>query len=618
MINTIALKTLRPHIYILLLHTLLASSYLQAQSPIWRNWYFGNHAALTWCNVPQNAEPIPIMTSDMYAVEGSASISDYNCNLLFYTDGVKVWGADNNIMSNTHYTSSGGELAGCYSSGQACMIIPKPGNTSLFYIITVDCVENNYANGMRYSVVDMNLNGGLGDVNLSEKNVPLLDSANEALSAIYKESNGAIWVIAHKNNTIDYYAFLITANGIELNTPVISSIGYNTSVFKTKLSRNCTKLATIGQGWFAGVEIMRFDKTTGMLSDNVVFSHSIRRGLEFSPNGKLLYLSTFTSLHQYDVTVFDSAHIANSEVLLDSNQTLGCDLQLGPDKKIYHAQVNSIYLNRINQPNEPGLACSFVSDDVLLGTTVNNANKSYFGLPNIIVPACEEGNEPIDLGPDAIICEGDSVILDATDQWENYIWTTGDTSQWIKVTQSGSYGVTVDNCCFDHEGSITVTVLPAPTVTFDSDSITSTLYSPLLLSPTITGAFSYLWSTGETTSEISVSQAGNYTITVSGNNGCSVESSITVIEGVGIGKIEDSNHLVVYPNPSSSSFYVKLNDAAAGTSRIEIYNIEGQLIISTNVTQATTHFDTAQLQKGIYFVNVKSEVMQTVKQIVIL
>ena len=52
----------------------------------------------------------------------------------------------------------------------------------------------------------------------------------------------------------------------------------------------------------------------------------------------------------------------------------------------------------------------------------------------------------VDLGNDTTsICQGDSVLLDAGSGHTNYLWSTGDTTQTIYASTSGSYSVTVGN-----------------------------------------------------------------------------------------------------------------------------------------------------------------------------
>ena len=94
------------------------------------HWHFGSGAGLDF----SSGTPVPeanAMISDVAmgeAQEGTASISDTCGNLLFYTDGDTVWNRNNQVMPN------GTGMTGCWSSTQSSLIVPQPGNDSLFYI----------------------------------------------------------------------------------------------------------------------------------------------------------------------------------------------------------------------------------------------------------------------------------------------------------------------------------------------------------------------------------------------------------------------------------------------------------------------------------------------------
>jgi hypothetical protein len=129
------------------------NAFAQKQNNQWR---FGGAGAVDFNTVPPSfVTGCPILTS-----EGSASVADRVTGaLLFYTNGGKVWNANNQVMPNGTGLLGGTALL---SSTTASVIVPKPGSCNLYYIVTVDEIGSN--NGVRYSVVDMTLNGGLGDL----------------------------------------------------------------------------------------------------------------------------------------------------------------------------------------------------------------------------------------------------------------------------------------------------------------------------------------------------------------------------------------------------------------------------------------------------------------------
>jgi len=124
-------------------------------------WYFGHNAGLDF----NGGDPVALNDGALFTDEGVATISDYNGNLLFYTDGKVVWNKNHQIMPN------GTGLLGHASSTQSAVIVPQPSNSDLYYIFTVDYTASS--GGMAYSVVDMDLENGLGNVS-NVKNVPLI------------------------------------------------------------------------------------------------------------------------------------------------------------------------------------------------------------------------------------------------------------------------------------------------------------------------------------------------------------------------------------------------------------------------------------------------------------
>jgi hypothetical protein len=65
----------------------------------------------------------------------------------------------------------------------------------------------------------------------------------------------------------------------------------------------------------------------------------------------------------------------------------------------------------------------------------------------------------VNLGNDTTLVEGQSLLLDAGNPGCHYLWSTGDTTQTIAVTSSGTYQVTVSNACGEVTDEINVEVL---------------------------------------------------------------------------------------------------------------------------------------------------------------
>lgn len=120
------------------------------------------------------------------------------------------------------------------------------------------------------------------------------------------------------------------------------------------------------------------------------------------------------------------------------------------------------------------------------------------------------------------LCPGDTIQLDAGGPYNQYQWSTGETTKTIKVTQAGQYYVHVrgDGGCNGVSDTATVVmntpaipiIIPAGRTDFcEGDSVMLDAGSNYR---------AFLWSTGETTRVIMAKAAGQYTVTITDANGC--------------------------------------------------------------------------------------------------
>jgi len=151
-------------------------------------------------------------------------------------------------------------------------------------------------------------------------------------------------------------------------------------------------------------------------------------------------------------------------------------------------------------------------------------------------------------------CSGNSVILSAN-TGTNYSWSTGATSQSISVNSSGTYSVSVDdpNGCGTGASSITITVNPNPTApVVTANGATSICLGDAVIF-TSDAADHYLWNTGATTPSISVTTAGNYSVTNYNSFNCGTTSSvISVAVNDPLADFTASSTLVFIPNAATS------------------------------------------------------------------
>ena len=119
----------------------------------------------------------------------------------------------------------------------------------------------------------------------------------------------------------------------------------------------------------------------------------------------------------------------------------------------------------------------------------------------------------------ATICSGNAANLIATGA-TSYVWNTSATTSSISVTPASNtnYTVTGTTLGCTNTKTLSVTVKATPTVAVSNATICSGNATNLIA----TGATSYVWNTGATTSSVSVSPSTSVTYTVVGTtNGCS-------------------------------------------------------------------------------------------------
>lgn len=190
---------------------------LRAQN---QNWYFGDHAAITFTG----SGPTAVTNSAMLTYEGCSALSDTNGQLLAYSNGEVVWDSQHQPMPNGR-----AGLGGDNSTSQGALLLPLPGNASnKAYLFCLDAIENNLVGGLRYSILDFDLRGGLGDVTATKGVVlptPIVGGkVTEKLTAVRHANGRDYWIVVHGWQSNAFYSFLLSPAGIS-TVPVVSNVG---------------------------------------------------------------------------------------------------------------------------------------------------------------------------------------------------------------------------------------------------------------------------------------------------------------------------------------------------------------------------------------------------------
>ena len=468
------------------------------------NWYFGQNAGLQF-NVDTGSVSA-LTDGQLSTFEGCTSISNTDGNLLFYSDGRTIWNANHLPMANANEIL-GTALKGDESSTSSGLIVPKPEDEDSYYIFTVD--EPHHFNssafpgqqdgdgvndGLMYSLVDMTIDAGLGDVDPFEKNIQLItyDPTNatqvdfkcsEKITAVKADDCTSFWVITHFVDS--FYAFKVDINGVN-TTPIISTVGpivpaegyRRNALGYLKASPNGEKIIIAHHGFSTqiggetggGVYLLDFDNETGIISNPLTLmgpeTNDSPYGVEFSAENKKVYATISEGISgagasrvvQWDL---ESSDIPNSSVTIHNSNTFSAGaLQLGLDRKIYRAQAvfsnittTGRYLGVINNPEANGTASNYNETGILLDVNGSFQNTSAIGLPpfiqslfNLEIDIIQNGVSSTEL----FLCTNDNytltaeVIAGATYNWTKDGIDLPETTFELFIDTPGVYEVSVD------------------------------------------------------------------------------------------------------------------------------------------------------------------------------
>lgn len=402
-------------------------------------WYFGEYAGLDFRG---GGAPVAVNDSRDNHWEGTATMCDPRTGrMLFHTDGDTVWNRNWSVMPN------GTLLGGHISSTQAALILPMPEDSTKFYIISTDAA-NYYSTGPAmdgavWAIVDMSLNGGLGDV--TRKNVLLHTPVAEKVTAVPHCNGRGYWLILHELKTDRYVIYYLSKHGFE--GPRFVSIGSvhsgtnESGIGGMKFNTSGTRLATAVfvsdlPGYSKGhIDLLDFNRNTGELSNPITVPMTdFVYDVCFSPDATKLYVTgeQHRYVAQLDVRGRTGAEIAATKVELFRSRMPGIayentgHIQIGDDGRLYVAIKDVPQISVINRPNSPGLASGYAHRAIDL-----NGRYSNLGLPNFVyglydetLLTCKPPRSRFTV-TDTRICAGESITfvdqsVDEPMQWE---WT---------------------------------------------------------------------------------------------------------------------------------------------------------------------------------------------------
>ncbi len=417
-------------------------------------WAFGTRCGIDF----SSGKPQPVLTNmgvypgTRYSAfgEGSASICDDRGRLLFYTEGFYVWDRNGNPMPNGRdlvpITSPNLENTPSSSTSQGVVIVPMPETPGKYYLFSLTARESwqQRAGDLYYSVVDMALNGGLGDVVPAQKSIYVDSFLSEKMTAAMGNRCN-VWLLTSSINATssNFRAYEVTADGVN-TTAVVSATGLGSAmapVGSLAVSPDRKKaLATQTGIWGGnkGASLFDFDPNTGLFSNKVdLLACCAAYGAAFSRNSSKAYVASMNGkIYQYDLSTNNPTAIIESQFEVGSLNF--SHLKLGPDGKIYF--INGKQLGAINVPDSLGAACGYTANAVQMLPQQD----MHGGLPNVVTVIPYGSEQSAQEAKAACWANVNQMSLSAkyaTDGWD-YSWNDGKTAAQRTVDTPGKYWVT--------------------------------------------------------------------------------------------------------------------------------------------------------------------------------
>ncbi|MDQ3192967.1 MAG: gliding motility-associated C-terminal domain-containing protein, partial [Bacteroidota bacterium] len=387
-------------------------------------------------------------------------------------------------------------------------------NSSDNYSVTVTdangCEGTSAATTVTVNPTPLPLISASGSTTICQGDSVILTSSS---AANYEWNPGAETTQSITVNTSDNYSVLvIDGNGCQ-GTSTVTSVVVNTNPTPT--------ITTSGP-------------TTFCQGDSVTLTSSSASAYEWIPGGQTTQSITVNSSDNYSVTVTDAngCEGTSAATTVTVNPTPPPTITAGGP--LTFCQGDSVVLTSSNSTSNiwsTGATTQsitvFATDNITV--TVSGSCGGTSAATNVTVNP--NPTPTITASGPTTFCQGDNITLTSSSTTGNQWNTAGPTTQSITLDTSGTYSVTVidANGCQGISAATTVTVTtnPSPFITPVGSTTFCQGDSVTLISSSSTGNE---WNPGGgSTQVITVSNSGNYTVTVTDSNGCQGTSAATVV-----------------------------------------------------------------------------------------
>lgn len=206
----------------------------------------------------------------------------------------------------------------------------------------------------------------------------------------------------------------------------------------------------------------------------------------------------------------------------------------------------------------------------------------------------------------------------------SFVWSSGQTTEDLNGVPGGTYTISAtdaNGCSASASATVTTPAAGVSSHAVVTDEVQGQSTGAIDLTANGgTPPYTYSWSNGATTEDITGLNAGVYSCTISDANGCTKVERDTVKLIIGIDDLSSNMNVSLYPNPAQDQFFIEVNLPAEQDVAIEIYSVSGQLIqtlTDRKVVAAKYAMNMGAEASGIYYAKIKVEGSTAIRRFVI-
>ena len=268
------------------------------------------------------------------------------------------------------------------------------------------------------------------------------------------------------------------------------------------------------------------------------------------------------------------------------------------------AGIAALYLQKCNKATYLDFKDELIESTYADGFTGNTPNYAYgHGKVNAFKLLNNSNFKPTLIG-DTLICEDTATVLTSENNFETYLWHSGDTDNAFSTSEGDTVSVLATNqigCRGFSDDLIIIkgTIPKEPTINIIGGGLVTEM------------AYNYQWYIDNSLivdgneQFLNPLSSGDYHVIVSGKEGCTIASNTYTIDTDAIRELE-RNEFIIFPNPFKTEFQIIKNDAF--NVDLTIYDIAGRQIYQPEKFSAEDLFLSIQLPDlptGIYLLQLQ-------------